>query len=68
MEPEGSLPCLQEPSTGPCPESDQSSITPVIFIWDQLSSHLRQSLRIGLFPSLLPTKTLYAFFFFSHVC
>jgi hypothetical protein len=28
MEPEGSLPCLQEPATGPYPESDQSSPHP----------------------------------------
>jgi hypothetical protein len=25
MQPESSLPCLQEPSTGPYPEPDQSS-------------------------------------------
>jgi hypothetical protein len=25
MEPEGSFPCLQEPSTGPYPEPDQSN-------------------------------------------
>jgi hypothetical protein len=26
MEPEGSLPCSQEPAIGPCPEPDESSL------------------------------------------
>jgi hypothetical protein len=30
MEPEGSLPCLQEPATGPCPKQDESS--PYLYI------------------------------------
>jgi hypothetical protein len=33
MEPEGSIPCLQEPSTGSCPEPDKSSpYYPILFL------------------------------------
>jgi hypothetical protein len=35
MELEGSLPCLQDPTTGPYPESDESSpFFPTLFPWD----------------------------------
>jgi hypothetical protein len=59
MEPEGSLPYLQELSTGPypepypsCPISLRSILIP--------STHLRLGLSSGLFPSGFPTNNLYA--------
>jgi hypothetical protein len=64
MEPEGSLPCSQEPSTGPYPDRDQSSpYHPIISLRTILilSSHLRLRLPNDLFPSGLPIKILHAF-------
>jgi hypothetical protein len=63
MEPEGSLPCLQEPFTGPYPEPDQSSPYHPIQSILMLCTHLRLGLRNGLFPSGFPTNILYAFLF-----
>jgi hypothetical protein len=35
MEPKVSVPCLQQPSTGPCPEPDKSSLYhPILFLRD----------------------------------
>jgi len=61
MEPEGSVPCLQEPATGPY----QSQTHPVHNIPPyyrkihfKLSSHPRLGLLSGLFLSGIPTKIL----------
>jgi hypothetical protein len=62
MEPEGSLSCSQEPSTGPYPEPDKSNPYHLILT---LSTHLRLGLPSGLFPSGFPTNILYAFLFSS---
>jgi hypothetical protein len=63
MEPRSSLPCSQEPSTGPYPGPDQYPNTvsprPILI----LSSHLCLGLPSGIVPSGFPTKILYAFLF-----
>jgi hypothetical protein len=64
MEPEGSLPCSQKPSTGPYPEPDQSNPYHPILSILILSTHLRLTLPSGLLPSAFPTNILYAFFFY----
>jgi hypothetical protein len=67
MEPEGSLPCSQEPSPGPYPEPDRSSpYHPILSLLRSvllLSTHLRLRLPSGLFPSGFPTNILYGFLF-----
>jgi hypothetical protein len=65
MEPEGSLPCSQKPSTGPTlsqmnsVHTTPSYVSPVL----KLSFLLRLYLPNGLFPSGFPTKILYEFLF-----
>jgi hypothetical protein len=67
MEPVGSLPCSQEPSTGPYPEPDQFnpsqplslSLRPILYF----QTHLILCLPSDLFPSGFPTNILYAVLF-----
>jgi hypothetical protein len=62
METDGSLPCSQEPFTGPYPEPDRSIPSHPISLRYILifSTHLRFGLPSGLFPSGFPTNILYA--------
>ena len=63
MELESSLPHSQQPANCPYPEPDQSSPCPHTTSWISiliLFTHLHLGLPNGLFPSGLPTKTLYA--------
>jgi hypothetical protein len=71
MEPEGSLPCSQEPSTGSYPEPDQPnpyhlipSLLRSILI---VSTHLRFGFPSGLLPYGFATNILYAFLFSPFV-
>jgi hypothetical protein len=66
MQPEGSLPCSQEPSTGPYPEPDRSSTyhpsfsSKIILI---LSTYLSLSLPSSVFPSGFLSNVLYTFLY-----
>jgi len=59
MEPEGSLPCLQESAIGPCPEPDESNPHPHTLYSFRVRLHLR--LVSGHFPAVVPTKIMYVF-------
>jgi hypothetical protein len=67
MEPKGSLPCSQEPSTCPNPDPDQFSSYHLNSIPLRcilvLSTHLRLGLPSGLLLSGVPTNILNAFLF-----
>jgi hypothetical protein len=65
MEPESSIPCSQEPSTGTSLEPYQPNpLHPISLRYILiLSTHLRLRLPSGLFPSGYPTNILYAFLF-----
>jgi len=63
MELEGSLPCSQQPVTGPCLESDVTTPHPPYFpkIHSDIIFSVRLGLLNGFFPAGLLTKILYAF-------
>ena len=63
MDPKGSLSHSQQPATCSYPQPEQPSECPpphYLKILLILSSHLRLGLPIDIFPSDIPTKTLYA--------
>jgi hypothetical protein len=70
MGPEDSLPCSQQPSTGPYPEPNQSSpyhpISSKIH-FNVFFTYVRLGLSSGLFPSGFLTNILYAFIFSPFV-
>jgi hypothetical protein len=68
MEPEGSLPCSQEPVIGPCPEPDQSSLYPPVLFKIYFNIILRFTPGSSKhFPLGIYNRILYGFPF-SPVC
>jgi hypothetical protein len=68
MEPEGSLPCSQELTTGPYPEPDRSTpYHPILSLRSILilSTHLRFGLTSSIFPSGFPNSILHAVLFYT---
>jgi hypothetical protein len=64
MEPEGSLPYSEEPSTGIYPEPHQTSpYHPILKSILTLFTHLRLGLPSGLFPFGFPPNILHTFLF-----
>ena len=68
MEPDGLLPCSQEPNISPYPEPDKSSLcsppSPQYYVEDPVFSHLCLGPQSGLFPSHYPVCTSP----FPHMC
>jgi hypothetical protein len=69
MEPDGSLPCSQEPSTGPYAEPDKSNLAhPISRRFTLiLSTHLRLGIPSGPFPYGFLTNILHKFIFPTFV-
>jgi hypothetical protein len=70
LEPEGSIPCSQEPPTGPYPKPYQSNPSHPISLRSIiiLSNHLHLGLLSGLFPSGFPTNILHSIPLLPHSC
>jgi hypothetical protein len=70
MEPEGSLPCSEEPAAGPCPEPHETRLHSynLINICFNIIHHLRLGLPSGLFPSGFPTKNVVPTHLLSFPC
>jgi hypothetical protein len=62
MEPEVSLPCSQEPATGPYPEPDEPNPHP-----PTLTPPSTPILSSGIFPSGFPTQNFVCISHFLHV-